>query len=159
TVAGIDVSGGRVAGVRTSGGGVAADAVVVAAGVHADRLLAGVGLELPLLPRHVSVVQTTPLPAMLDQVLGVANADFAGRQEVGGRSRFPGGPAPWRGPEQPLNDAPLQPPARDVARLIERGARLVPALAEARLARVWGGLLDATPDALPVIERPPELDG
>jgi sarcosine oxidase subunit beta len=32
-------------------------------------------------------------------------------------------------------------------------------LAEARIARVWGGLLDMTPDALPVIERVPEIAG
>jgi sarcosine oxidase subunit beta len=27
------------------------------------------------------------------------------------------------------------------------------------VAKVWGGLLDLTPDALPVIERSPEIDG
>jgi sarcosine oxidase, subunit beta len=27
------------------------------------------------------------------------------------------------------------------------------------VAKVWGGLLDMTPDALPIMERTPELDG
>ena len=27
------------------------------------------------------------------------------------------------------------------------------------MARVWGGLLDMTPDGLPVIERSPEVEG
>ena len=46
-----------------------------------------------------------------------------------------------------------------MAELIERGARLIPALAGARLARVWGGLLDMTADALPVIEASSEIAG
>jgi sarcosine oxidase subunit beta len=42
---------------------------------------------------------------------------------------------------------------------LARGIAVLPALAEARIARVWGGLLDMTPDALPIIESVPELDG
>ena len=36
---------------------------------------------------------------------------------------------------------------------------MLPALGAAHVARVWGRLLDMTPDALPIIERVPELDG
>jgi glycine/D-amino acid oxidase-like deaminating enzyme len=36
---------------------------------------------------------------------------------------------------------------------------IAPALAEARVASVWGGLLDLTPDALPVNERSAEVSG
>jgi sarcosine oxidase subunit beta len=36
---------------------------------------------------------------------------------------------------------------------------VLPALAGAGVARVWGGLLDMTPDALPIIERVPQCDG
>jgi sarcosine oxidase subunit beta len=36
---------------------------------------------------------------------------------------------------------------------------IVPALLSIPIARVWAGLLDNTPDALPVIERTPEIDG
>ena len=42
-------------------------------------------------PQVVAVVQSEPLPPTLDQVFGVANADCAGRQEVGGRLRFTNG--------------------------------------------------------------------
>lgn len=34
----------------------------------------------------------------------------------------------------------------------------VPALAQLRLAQVWGGLLDQTPDALPVLQQPSGVD-
>jgi sarcosine oxidase subunit beta len=36
---------------------------------------------------------------------------------------------------------------------------VLPALAGVGVARVWGGLLDMTPDALPIIERVPQFDG
>jgi sarcosine oxidase subunit beta len=46
-----------------------------------------------------------------------------------------------------------------VSTIIERGAYVLPAVREARISRVWGGLLDMTPDGLPVIERSPAVDG
>ena len=39
-----------------------------------------------------------PAASLVRQVLGVANADFAGRQEVSGRFRMSGDAAPWRWP-------------------------------------------------------------
>lgn len=156
---GIDVRGGRVRGVETSAGRLATDLVVIAAGVYADRLCAMVGLELPLSVRHTTVVQTVPLPPLLRQVLGVAGGDFAGRQEVSGAMRFTGGGEGWHWPTRPLEPEDVQPPAQHVATTIERGVAVLPALAEARVSRVWGGLLDLTPDALPVIERVPDVEG
>jgi sarcosine oxidase subunit beta len=37
--------------------------------------------------------------------------------------------------------------------------RAIPALEGLRIAQVWGGLLDLTPDALPVLQRPSGIDG
>jgi sarcosine oxidase subunit beta len=42
---------------------------------------------------------------------------------------------------------------------VEFSQRLIPAVGDLRVAKVWGGLLDLTPDALPVLERSPEIDG
>ncbi len=36
---------------------------------------------------------------------------------------------------------------------------MLPELWKAKIARVWGGLIDVTPDALAVIERTPEVEG
>jgi sarcosine oxidase subunit beta len=158
-VTGIAVSGGRIRGVRTTAGSVAADTVVLAAGVHTDRLCGMVGLEFPLRTDHVAVVQTVPLPPLIRQVIGVANADFAGRQEVGGRMRMTGEAIPWRWPTGSLGADDVQPPARAVRAVLERAAAVLPALSDAKVARVWGGLIDLTPDGLPVIERAPEVEG
>jgi len=158
-VTGIDARGGRVRGVETTAGSLAADAVAIAAGVHSDRLCRMAGLELPLRVQHVAVAQTVPLPPMIRQVLGVANADFAGRQEVGGRFRMTGGGEDWRWPDGQLQAEDVQPTAGALEAVLARGLALLPPLAGARVARVWGGLIDLTPDALPVIERAPEVDG
>jgi sarcosine oxidase subunit beta len=161
TVTAIDADGGRVRGVRTSAGDLAADAVVIAAGVYSGALLAPLGVELPLQIEQVSVVQTVPLPPLIAQVLGTVTADFAGRQEVGGRFRLTDGGSPWTYALDDLtdNDDLTMPPAGNIAAAIASAAAVLPALAEARVARVWGGLLDMTPDALPVIERTPQVDG
>ena len=158
-VTGIDAAGGRIQGVRTTAGPIAADGVVIAAGVHSDALCRMVGLTLPLTVRHAHIVQTVTLPSLVRQVLGVANADFAGRQEVGGRFRMSGDAEPWRWPAGPLDDEAVQPPIRGVAAVLARAVTIVPALATAKVARVWGGLLDMTADALPVIEASPEIAG
>lgn len=157
----IVVEGGRVAGVRTAAGAIAADAVVIAAGVHTPALIAPLGIDLPLRLGAVAAIQTVPLPPLLAQVLGVAGADFAGRQQVDGRLRFTGGGRPWQHDLAELGrgDALVQPPAGEIAAVIERVSAVLPAFADAPVARVWGGLLDLTPDALPVIERSAEIDG
>ncbi len=159
TVTAVDVVGDRVRGIRTTNGYLNAGAVVVAAGVHTTRLCAPLGLDVPIQVQHVSVAQTVPLPPLIRQVLGTAGANFAGRQEVGGRFRLTGGGSPWPHNLDDLvdgNDAVL-PPSANVIDALARGIEVLPALAEARVARVWGGLLDSTPDALPVIEQAPEV--
>jgi sarcosine oxidase subunit beta len=160
-VTAINASGGRVRGVLTRGVDIAADVVVVAAGVYSARLCAPLGLDLPIQVSRVAVVQTVPLPPLIQQVLGTAGADFAGRQEVGGRFRLTGGGKPWPRQLDELThgDNPVLPPAEDVIAALSRGIEVLPALAEAGVARVWGGLLDMTPDALPIIEQVPQLEG
>jgi sarcosine oxidase, subunit beta len=105
------------------------------------------------------VVQTIPLPPLIRQVIGVANGDFAGRQEVGGRLRMTGDSFPWGWPDGPLGPEDVQPPAWAVRVALDRAAAVLPALSGAKIARVWGGLIDVTPDGLPVIERAPEVEG
>ena len=160
-VTAINVTGGRVTGVTTSNESIAADVVIVTAGVHTGRLCAPLDINLPIAVRRVGVVQTAPLPPLLAQVLGVASADFAGRQEVTGRFRFTGGGEQWPHDlsENEAMDEPMQPRVADIAASLARAVAVVPALAEARISRVWGGLLDMTPDALPIIERVRAVEG
>lgn len=150
---------GRVTGVETSAGFMAAGTVVVAAGINTPALLAPLGLDLPLRVTVVHVLQTEPLPASFEQVFGVANADCAGRQQVDGRFRFTTGSRPWPGDPATWTDAALAPNAGDKARLVDLAGHVLPVLALAPIARAWGGLIDLTPDALPVLDAPPEVAG
>lgn len=155
----IAVRAGKVTGVHTPEGFVGADKVIVAAGLHTPELLAPLGLTLPIESRLVSVLQTAPIAPVLEPVFGVANADCAGRQQLDGRLRLTATEGTWDGSLTGLNDEDLHPRADHVRTLIERIGSLLPVLRESRVARVWGGLIDLTPDALPVIDAPQEVPG
>jgi sarcosine oxidase subunit beta len=158
-VSAVTTSGGRVRGVDTTHGRFEADSVILACGIHAPGLLAPLGFPLPLAVKRVCVVQTTPMPPVFGQVFGVANADCAGRQEIDGRFRFTTGIGDWTGDPESWTETALRPSVGDIGALIARTVPLLPVLAEAGLDRVWGGLIDLTPDALPVLDAPSALPG
>lgn len=150
----IRVARDRVTGVETDAGFIPADRVIVAAGVNTPELLRPLGLDLPLSIQIVTVMQSEPLVPCLDQVFGVANADCAGRQEVDGRLRFTGGLRRWGlDPARWTTDS-LAPSSNDVQSIVALVAQVLPAAGRAPIARTWGGLIDLTPDALPVIDAP-----
>ena len=148
------IRNGRVSGVVTVGDVIDADCVVVAAGINTPSLLAPLALALPLSIKVVHVVQTEPLPPTLAQVFGVANADCAGRQEADGRLRFTGGAEDWHGYPDDWSERSLAPTEGDIRRLVTRVADFLPIAEATRIHRTWAGLLDLTPDALPVIDSP-----
>lgn len=153
-------SGDAVTGVETDMGEIiAAGRVILATGIHAPELLGPLGLDLPLRIRLVCVLQSVPVPPLFEQVFGVANADAAGRQEVDGRLRVTTGIGDW--PHEPASWTPdrLAPRATDIATLITRVTQLLPAMADAGVARIWGGLIDLTPDALPAIDAHTGIEG
>ena len=149
----IQVFKDRVTGVVTTAGSFAAERVIVAAGIDTPNLLAPLGLDLPLSTNVVSVVQSEPLPPSLDQVFGVANADCAGRQEVDGRLRFTDGgssrDATWA----------AEPSPGVVRGLVALVAHVLPIAGRAKISRTWTGLIDLTPDALPVFDAPESVSG
>ena len=148
----IHVVDDRVVAVSTTAGTIPAERVIVAAGVDTPALLAPLGLHLPLSIRIVSVVQTEPLAPALAQVFGVANADCAGRQEIGGRLRFTDGGAPLR----TWSDTPSHDAVRDVIALV---SHVLPIAGRVSVSRTWTGLIDQTPDGLPVIDTPGTVAG
>ena len=158
-VTGIEQHGGRVTGVQSTSGPIAADMVVVTAGIHSGQLCQMLGLTLPITVKHVSVLQTAPLPSTLKQVLGVASANFACRQEVDGYFRMTSGSEDWVWPGGWVKNEDIQPTMGTIATIIQRACRSVPALQQAPIKRTWGGLLDMTPDGLPVIERRTDVAG
>lgn len=155
----IELKGDRVAAVLTDRVRIACGTCVIAGGVHANDLLTPLGLTVPLRVPMVTVLQTDPAPPLLKPVLGVANADFAARQQLDGRLRVTSGATAWHGAMADGEVPVVNPSVASVADTIEVVAAALPVFREARVARIWAGLLDLTPDALPVIERAPEIAG
>jgi sarcosine oxidase, subunit beta len=141
----------RIEGVETAAGFIAAERVILAAGTHSAALLAPLGIVLPLRIMQVQVVLSVPQPLVFRQVFGVANADCAGRQQPDGRFRYTSGIGAYPGDPERWSEASLAPPSPDITALRHRVGRILPAVAEAPIERSWGGLIDMTPDGLPVI--------
>jgi sarcosine oxidase subunit beta len=155
----IETAGGRVSAVTTTAGRIAASRVVLAAGVLGNELLRPLGLEVPLDVQMVTVLRSTPQAPALGQVIGVANADCAGRQEADGRFRATSGVEPWHG-EMADGRMPAVPPtAESLAGTVAKFGAVVPAFRTARIAETWAGLIDLTPDALPVLDAPGAPEG
>ncbi|MCV0349020.1 MAG: FAD-binding oxidoreductase [Nitratireductor sp.] len=155
----LQVSGTRATGVVTGTRTISAGAVLAAPGVLTNTLLEPLGLAIPLRRPLVTVLRSSPCSSMLAPVLGVANADMAVRQEVSGHLRATSGAETWRGT---LDETDGLPVARtSMGRIMETIARVshvLPGFAGAEIESVWGGVLDLTPDALPVIDHVPGVD-
>ena len=155
----IAVAGARVTGVATTDGFEPADRVIIAAGIHTPMLLAPLGLTLPLDIKVVHVVQSEPITPCLPPAFGVANADCAGRQEADGRLRYTSGSMDWPGDPEGWTEAAIAPTDADVRRVVARVAEVLPVAGTTPVARTWGGLIDLTPDALPVLDAPSGVAG
>jgi sarcosine oxidase, subunit beta len=146
----------RVVGVRTTGGDVAAGAVVLSAGAWSDELAATAGLRLPIRTRALQMLLTTPAPKdILRPVLGSVARPLSLKQLQDGAFLIGGG---WPG-ESSVD--------RRTFRLLEDSQRgswataseVVPAVAVQRIAQAWCGLEAESYDELPFIGRVPGLDG
>jgi sarcosine oxidase, subunit beta len=68
--------------------------------------------------------------------------------------RFSSGAGVWPGDPSEWTESSLAPSASQIRSIVDRVAQVLPIAAEAPIARAWGGLIDMTPDALPVIDAP-----
>ncbi len=155
----IEVEQGRVVAVRTDAGRIPAGRVVLAAGVFGNELLGPLGLSVPIEVPMVTVLRSAPGEVVLEPVIGVANADCAGRQEVDGRFRVTSGLVAWHGGMTEGTAPRVDPTARSIAETVARFGAVVPAFLEARIEAMWAGLIDLTPDALPVLDAPAGVAG
>jgi sarcosine oxidase, subunit beta len=158
-VTGIEVAKGSLEAVRTDRRRIAARHAVIACAAFGNDLLAPLGHTVPLRQPMVTVLQTEPMPPLLGPVLGVANADMAGRQERSGRLRVTSGAGDWHGQLTTEPTPRVSPTAGSVAQVVEKLTHVLPAFAKCPIHAVWAGLLDLTPDSLPVLDRVPGTDG
>jgi len=149
TVTGLTQRGGRVTAVETTRGTFGADVVVVAAGPQTGAFAEMLGVWLPLAPARVEMIATEPIPLM--HVGGVAGNGLYGRQTLRGNLVYGGGPHEWVNvPDMATPEHANTPLVRSLAR---RLGELFPGAAHVRVIRAWSGLVENTPDGLPVVER------
>ncbi len=153
------VEGGRVVGVRTAAGPIAADAVVLASAAWSRRLAAALGLERPLVPmaRHLLLSDPHPLSRPDHPWCWVDDAGVYARPEGAGWLCSPCDEAPVAAPPGPGSAGPVEALGRALA--ADKLARWFPALGALRLARGWTGLRTFAPDRRPYLGADPEVGG
>jgi glycine/D-amino acid oxidase-like deaminating enzyme len=157
-VVGLRTAGDRVTGVVTAAGDeVAAPVVVNAAGLWCNGIARMAGVTLPIVVgRHpVFVVERTaafgrPHPVYLD----LASGTFL-RPETGGLTLT--GFLDADEPNHPMDPEALGADVAfdEVARIMERASRCIPALGDARYQRGYAGAFDISPDWMPILDQTP----
>lgn len=156
--------GGAVAGVRTSKRELAAPVVVNAAGTGAGRLAAGIGAELPIVPRRGFVLVTEPLPPLIrhkvytaEYVQNVAS-DRAGLETSTVVEGTASGPV-LIGASRERVGFDTTPSLPVIGRLAAGAVALFPFLSSVRALRYYRGFRPYCPDHLPVIGPDPRVGG
>ena len=144
TAQALEVSGNRITGVRVDGKIERADRYVLALGSHAPRMLAPLGIRLPVYPLKgysltvpITDPSMAPRSTVLDETYKVAVTRFDRRIRIGGTAEARG--------------FDLSKPVRRRATLEKVLADLYPHGGDPGAGEFWAGLRPATPDGTPVV--------
>ena len=154
-VTAVNVDGGRVSGVTTSKGTVAAPVVVNAAGPWAGLLAETAGVQLPLEPIPRQVVVTGPFEGMPDRRTLVIDAEttFYFHREAAGVLMGMGGKDEQASFDAHVDDGFIE------DEVLPTAVEVFPPLASAGMAYSWAGLYEMTPDRHPIVGEAPGVDG
>ncbi|MBV9523032.1 MAG: sarcosine oxidase subunit beta family protein [Alphaproteobacteria bacterium] len=143
--------GGRVVGVETSRGAIAAKKIAVAAAGHTGTVMASAGLRLPIESFPIQAYVSEPLKPLLDTVVMFGQVHVSISQSDKGEIVVGGARDNWPSYAQ---RASLRIVEDQIATILE----LFPRFSRLRLLRQWAGVVDCTPDASPIIGLTP-LEG
>ena len=139
---------GRVVGVRTSRGDIAAGRAALVAAGHSSVLASMVGLRLPLQSHPLQALVSVLLEPVLGGVVMSNSVHVYVSQADKGELVMGAGIDPYNGYAQ-----------RGSFRIIEfqlaAAIELFPIFASAKLLRTWGGIVDVCPDASPILSATP----
>ncbi len=139
-VTGLRLDGGRVRGLITAAGEMAAETVIVAAGPWSARIGKMAGIDIPLMPCPNQFILTDAVPRILPPFLlisGIAVCRQAANGHVYiGNTNAPGG---ITGFSKVTDHSELY---RATTNII----KIVPAFRDLQVIRTWAGTLDFTPD-------------
>jgi len=152
-VRGICTTNGKVTGVETSQGRVFAPIVVNAAGPEAREVAAWVGIDLPVFPKRQHVFVTGPvagLPSKLPCTMEPTAGLFVAPEGEGVLLTLP---PEERSSKNTAVDWDV------LAEIATAGARRLPSIANADMQTAWAGLVEMTPDELPILGPVPGVEG
>ncbi len=150
-VTGFTRQGERITGVETTQGSIGAAKVGLAVAGRTSVLGAKAGLELPIESHVLQAFVTEPLKPLVHHVVSYGAGHFYVSQSDKGGLVFGGHLDGYNSYAQRGNLGVV----REVA---ETAIALMPCISRLRLLRHWGGIMDMTPDASPII-CPTPIDG
>jgi sarcosine oxidase subunit beta len=155
----IETTGDRVqAVITTSGDRIATDTVIVAAGPWSKRMLAGVGVDAPLIPvRHQVATVARPVEVVPHHpTVGDISQSFSFRPDGSNFTTM------GFGDDDEQSDPEVYPQGVDITEAASARAKLarrVPGMADAYYRGGWSGLFTTTPDWHPVLDAVPGVGG
>ncbi len=173
----IEVEDGRVKGVKTSRGDIAADYVVIACGVWSPRIAEMAGAAIPLAPVAHQMIDAGPVqqfaqakgeieyPILRDMTVKMYERQSAANMEVGSYAHRP---ILYDPNEIPSNDqaklSPTEMPftKEDFEPQLEDALELLPDMLDndqVEIQYAINGLISLTADSAPVIGETPEVKG
>src|SRR4030088_1156668 len=150
-VTGIRVANGRVSGVETTRGAIAAGKVAMVVAGSSSRVAAMAGMRLPIESHVIQAFVSEGLKPVIPGVITFGAGHFYISQSDKGGLVF-GGDIDGYNSYASRGNLPV---GEDVW---EGGMALMPSIGRARMLRSWGGVMDMTMDGSPIIDRTP-LDG
>jgi len=147
-VTGIRVEDGRVRGVETTRGFVAAWRVALAAAGNSSRVAAMAGLRLPIESDVLQAFVTESVKPLIDTVVTFGAGHFYISQSDKGGLVF-GGDIDGYNSYAQRGGLPI------VKHVCEEGVAIMPALGRLRVLRSWGGIMDMSMDGSPIIGTTP----
>ncbi|MER9832389.1 sarcosine oxidase subunit beta family protein [Mesorhizobium sp. M0134] len=150
-VTGFRIVDGKVCGVETSRGYIAAGKVGVAVAGSSGRVMAMAGLRLPIESHVLQAYVSEGLKPILPGVITFGAGHFYISQSDKGGLVF-GGDIDGYNSYAQRGNLPV------VEHAAECGMAVMPMIGRARLLRMWGGLMDMSMDGSPIIDRT-DIDG
>ena len=121
--------------------------IVLAGGVWIENMLVMLGVQIPIKVLINQLIITERIRPVMRSVLSVANGLLSLKQFANGTVLIGGG---WQG-DGNRDQGGIESRPQNLVGNMRLAAYAVPALAEARVARVWLGLEAETADAMPII--------
>ncbi len=147
-VTGFRIEAGRIRGVETTRGYIAAPKVGLAVAGRSSQVGQMAGLSLPIESHILQAFVTEGLKPLLPCVVTFGMGHFYISQSDKGGLVF-GGDIDFYNSYASRGNLPM------VEHVMEAGMALMPMIGKARVLRSWGGIMDMSPDGSPIIDKTP----